>query len=203
MLEGFPALSEYIEGLPEGLSSHPECKSKASIYRALLEGSPLSDEAIASLPDVLQPLAIKPAPVSSWVPEVHSHALMLAVYDRNFSGLSAFAKHAYDRQRAMLEGPLYAFAFRLAGPMLLVKTAALRWRLFHRGMRVAVVDPGDGRGKFRLDYPVGIYEPILLRTLAEALRAAMDMCSGGGAVVDIGEASPTHAVLDFLWRPDQ
>ncbi|MEM6996418.1 MAG: hypothetical protein AAF721_38290 [Myxococcota bacterium] len=196
----FPAMNAFIAGLPDGLASHPQCSAKATLYRTLSETMPLQPDELAAMPAPLRELIERPAPVSSWIPEVYSHAIMLSIYDRRFTNLASFADHAYKHQRRLFEGPLYAVAFRIITPALVVKTSALRWRMFHRGMKFIPNELSPGHGQVRLEYPHGVYEAVLRRALCEALRAALDMTNGGGNTVLELEASRTHAVLDVHWR---
>ena len=197
----FPAVAAYVGALPDGLDSHPTCQAKASLYRALLDFAPLAPGDLAGLPPVLVDLARHPAPVSSWIPEVRSHAMMLAVYDRAFPDLEAFAEHAYASQRALFNGPLYAIAMRLASPNMLIKTAALRWRLFHRGMVFQPILRGSGEASVELEYPPAVYEPILLRALCEAIRAILELSTLSGAEVRIVRCGSTSASLAARWQP--
>ena len=68
----FPALEEYIAGLPDGLASHPQCQAKASLYRSLIDTKGLEPDDVDALPPDLRSLVIHPVPISSWIPEVHS-----------------------------------------------------------------------------------------------------------------------------------
>lgn len=196
----FPTLAAYLEGLPDGIDSHPECQAKASLYRTALDTAPLPDADIPRLPPPLVALLEHPAPVSSWIPEVHNHALLIAIYDRVFADLEAFAKHSYASQRALFEGPLYSIAFRLASPELLIKTAALRWKMFHRGITFKPITDGPGHGRVRLDYPPGMYDRVLLRTLCEAIRAILDLSTAKDAEVETASCDRTTATLSCRWQ---
>lgn len=196
----YPTLAAYLEGLPDGIDSHPGCVAKASLYRAVLDVKPLSSDDKKRLPKPLVELLDHPVPVSSWIPEVHSHAMMLAIYDRAFTDIEAFAKHAYESQRALFTGPLYSIALRIASPELLIKTAAVRWKLFHRGMTFKPVADGNGFGRVKLEYPLGVYEPILLRALCEAIRAILELSTAKDATVEVADCQPTHATLTVQWQ---
>ena len=85
----FPRVARYLAGLPNGWLSHPECECKATLYR----------EALAALPrrldtTGLDPLVVsyveEPPPMTSWVPEVVSSAVYLAIADRVFQNDDAF-----------------------------------------------------------------------------------------------------------------
>jgi len=196
----YPTLAAYLDGLPDGIDSHPACQAKASLHRSALETAPLPVEDIARLPNALIELLEHPVPVSSWIPEVHNHALLLAIYDRVFVDIEAFARHAYSTQRALFEGPLYAIAFRIASPELLIKTAGLRWRMFHRGITFKPVMDGKGHGRVQLDFPAGIYHPVLLRSLCEALRATLELATAKDAQVETARCGSTTATLSCRWH---
>lgn len=198
--KAYPTVSRYFEGLDDGLNSYPDCQAKASLYRALLQERPLSGDAVADLPAPLRTLVQEPAPVSSWIPEVHSHALMLAVYERRFETLEEFAQHAYDRQRSLFEGPLYAIALKVVTPQLLIKTAALRWRMFHRGMSFRAQELQRNRGFIVVEHPNGVYEAVIRRALCEAIRAVLELSTRRPATVTVAESSPRHAKLSVQWN---
>ena len=194
-----PVMGAYLDGLPRGIDSHPELKAKASLYRSIVDVKPLSGAVIDALPEPLRRLVRDPAPVSQWIPEVHSHALMLAVYDQHFDSLEAFERFAYQRQRALFTGPLYAIALELATPGMLLKTATLRWRLFHRGVKLRLVERWSGGGSVRLEHPPGVYEDHSRAGLRQGLKAALDLATHDSAEVDVTEATPSHALFVARW----
>ena len=106
----------------------------------MVDATPLDPDDVEALPEVLRSLIQHPLPVSSWIPEAHSHGVMLAVYDSKFGDPEVFEQWAYDRQRELFSSPLYGVAMKLVSPKLLLKTATLRWRLFHRGVTFKVTE---------------------------------------------------------------
>lgn len=197
----FPVLRAYVDQLPNGLDSHPDYVAKASLYRTVVDATPLAPDDVEALPDVLRSLIQHPLPVSSWIPEAHSHGVMLAVYDSQFGDAGRFEQWAYDRQRDLFSGPLYSVAMKLVSPNLLLKTATLRWRLFHRGVTFKVTEQRNDGGVGELQFPTGVYEDISLLGMCAGLRAALDLTVGGGCRVGIRDASATHAVVAVNWPP--
>ncbi len=198
--EKYPALTAYLAGLPDGLGSHPGCVAKASIYRTVTDASLLGPDDVGALPAPLRKLVEQPLPVSSWLPEVHSHALMAFAFDCAFEDLRAFDLWAYEQQRALFSGPLYAVAMRLIAPSLLFKTMRLRWGMFHRGVTLQVLDQSHEQGIARLEHPVGVYDEVSRVGLCAGLRAALELSSGEGAcTVEVTEHSEHHAVIRARW----
>jgi len=197
--EQFPALTEYLASVPNGLDGYPECLAKGSLYRTMIADRPLVDPALAKLPTPLRALVEHPAPVSSWVPEVHSHALMLAVYDVHFGDVKRFTTWAYAQQRALFTGPLYSVAMRMVSPSLLFKTATIRFGMFHRGARLVVVERRDAGGTARLEHPPGLYDSISRAGLCAGLTAALDLTIAGRASVEVTEAGDDYALLNADW----
>ena len=113
----FPALRAYVDQLPDGFDSHPDFVAKASLYRTVVDATPLAPDDVVALPDVLRSLIQHPLPVSSWIPEAHSHGVMLAVYDSQFGDAEAFERWAYDRQRELFASPLYGVAMKSSRPI--------------------------------------------------------------------------------------
>lgn len=199
--ERFPSLVAFLESLPHGLDSYPECTAKASMVLNLADDRPPSPEDLAALPPPLRRMSEHRPPVSSWISEVHSHAMMLALFDRGFNDLPEFGAYAYKQGAALLSGRLYAAAFKFVSPSLLIKTAALRWGMFHRGTTCRAVQERDGFVRAHIEFPQGLFGDVILTGFAEGVRAAMDLATGGGATVAFGARQPTRACIDLKWPP--
>ena len=196
----FPCLARFLDTLPQGLDSYPECRAKASMYLNLAAQRPVPADDVCALPEPLRRMSEEPLPVSSWIPEVHSQAMMLAIYDRRFADIDEFGQYAYVQGKALLEGPLYAVAFKLVPPSLLVKTAVLRWRMFHRGATLEAVPDGTNGATARIVHPSGLFEKITLRGICEGIRAALDLSTGGGASVEVSGVGIEHSSLRLRWN---
>jgi hypothetical protein len=195
----FPCVAEYLAGLPEGLDSHPDCLAKASLYRSLLDGRSLRGADVATLPDPMRKLIEDPPPISTWIPEVHSHSVMLAVCDLCFADVDAFARYAYVTQRRLFEGRLYRALFRFAAPPMLLRGAALRWGGFHRGSQLLVESMQAERATIRLRHPPHLYDAISRRGLREGLRAILGLTRATNAAIEELDASPTGARVQVSW----
>lgn len=165
-----PATAAYLAALPAGLASHPECQAKASLYRAFV-----GERAPPGLPDELVDLMQHPRPVTAWIPEVHSHALLLAHYDMHGHDHASFARFTYDSQTELWNSKLYAFLMKLVSPARLIASAGQRWAQFHRGSELTANELGPYEGELVLRHPSGLYDEISLIGLTEGLRAVLDV----------------------------
>ncbi len=190
-----PQLRAYLERLPDGLASYPGCLAKASLYRSIIEELPLDD---ARLPEPLQDLLRRPRAVSEWIPEVHSHAVLLAQYDQRFTALPEFAAHCYAAQRRLWDSKIYAFMMRLMSPVRLLASTSQRWGQFHRGTELVAERSGEGAAWLRLTTPPYVYDEIALIGLTEGLRAVID-CSGISSEFTLVECDEVGARWAVRW----
>lgn len=195
----YPQVAAYLASLPEGLASHPECMAKASLYRHVLDESPLPDQ--DGLPEVLADLLAHPRPVNTWIPEVYSHSLLLSEYDRVFPDERRFAAFCYETQRKLWSTKVYAMLMRWSSPQRLLASGSQRWGVFHRGSTLDFESAGEGRATLRLAHPFGLYDRLSRVGLVQGLRAAMDMSTRyRWSLVELG-ASPTGASWETTWVP--
>ena len=165
-----PATAAYLAALPAGLASHPECQAKASLYRTFI-----GERVPPGLPDALLDLMQHPRPVTAWIPEVHSHALLLAHYDMLGHDHQSFARFTYDTQRELWNSKLYKFLMKLVSPARLITGAGQRWAQFHRGSELSANELGPTEGELLLRHPPKLYDEISLIGLTEGLRAVLDV----------------------------
>lgn len=195
----FPATAAYVARLPNGLDSHPDCQVKASLYRSALEGRPIPRAAIDALPPRLRTLVVNPAPVSAWIPEVQSLALLTAHLDACCSSLEDFERSCYLRQRRLFDSPLYRVVVKLATPNLLLRTAALRWGALHRGTTLVVERNERGVAHLNMEHPAQLWDEPTRLALTAGFRALLDLCGARNSTVEVTEASPTHMRLVGQW----
>lgn len=189
-------LERYLEGLPEGLASYPQCQTKGSVFRSLLEGVEIDR---AALPEPLRRRLEDPPIPSEWLAEVHLWALALAAADQRAMDQEALLAWSYERHRRLFEGPLYRAMMALVPPATLVRTCGLRWGAFHRG---SMMEPGgvaDDGARIRLAFPGGLFDGQVLELLAAVLRAALDASRARDVEVVIEDATPTTARFRARW----
>lgn len=191
----------YVDALPQGLDSYPDCVQKASIYREFLVG--IDCEALRpQLPAVLRAMIDAPAPVTAWVPETHASALFLAMSD-TFADEAGFVDHVYRGNRRLLDGPLYRLLFRVLGPRTILRGARSRWGLFHRGgvdMELELPDDSSAtHASLTLRYPPRLLAPLLALSYAGAFRAAAELSGAQNVSVRVSTHDAERVVYALSW----
>ena len=190
-----PALAGYLGRLPEGIDSYPECRAKASLYRGLLDTLPLT---ATELPRALVELIEHPRPVTDWIPEVHSHAILLAQYDEHFVDEASYFAHCFASQRRLWSSKLYSFMMRFVSPARMVASVSQRWSQFHRGSSLTASAVDAAGADVLLETPPDVYCPLSLGALTEGLRAVLDR-SAIAATIELVESSPTGGRWRASW----
>lgn len=194
----FPLMQAYVDGLPRGLDSYPSHEQKAGVYRQLL-GDTLKPHA-AGLPPVLRAMVENPPPVTSWVTEVHACALFVAMRDVMASD-AAFQDHMYKMNRALLDGVLYGFLFRLLSPKRILDGARSRWTQLHRGVTFEVTrEGGDNTAGVVMRFPTGLIPLLLLNSYCGAFRAALEVAGGKDVKVQLVEGSAVLGRYQATWH---
>ncbi|MCR9160140.1 MAG: hypothetical protein ACE37F_37550 [Nannocystaceae bacterium] len=193
-----PSLAGYLDALPDGIDSHPDARAKATLYRSVIDSDTIAAADI--LPGPLQRLVETPPPVTAWIPEVHSHAMIKVVRDLRFDSDEDFIRFTYERQRTLFDGRLYRIMLALASPSMLLRTAALRWRTFHRGSTFTVEEASGTETRVRVDYAAGLWDRLLADALAAGLQAALDLSGALDATLHISDLEPTMLRIHGTWR---
>ena len=197
MSAGVDAVNAYLERLPAGIDSYPECQTKGAAIRSYLDTLPamaLPD----ALPARLSLLLERPPLASGWISEVQWHALMIFFGSEVF-GERGYLDSVYDSNLALLSSMTYRVLFRLVSTRAVLAQAASRWSLFHRGTTLETVGRiARKQGVLRLTTPAHHCPPLIGQGYAEAFRAAAVASGPSDAEVEITEHSPT--VLEFAVR---
>lgn len=162
----------YIEQLPDGLDSYPDCRARLQVFMVFLERVPrhrwTPDFAAAIEPylDVAD---------SAWVPEVLCSTITLMVRDQLRSD-DALVKLAYEESVALYHKPLYRALMMVLSPTLVAMGTAKRWAASHRGSELAVEkwdrNKDDTVIHLELRHPPGLFLNLHHLAYGEALRAA-------------------------------
>lgn len=191
-----PYLAAYLDRLPNGLDSYPECLSKGSLSRTVLEDLTLPALPEGTLPDALAAHVAHPPAVSDWIPTVHHLALMVLTRDSCFEDDDRFLAYAFDSQYRLLSGRLYRLLLRVASAEMLLKGIGYRWAAFHKGteLKAEIRRP---EGTMRLSFPPGLYDRLGARGLAEGFRAALVASGDAGVEVALSGLTETEAVYTY------
>lgn len=199
----FPRVAHYLENLPAGWLSHPECECKASVYREALAtlGKPLDTEGLDPL---LADYVSNPVPTSAWIPEVINAGIYLAICDRAFGDEEKFLDWVHRVAVATFEKPMYRALFYIASPERLARSGATRWAAFHRGTdyEVHVAESGTG-ARSEWSFPRNLLPRLVLQGSARAVQAAYRAAGAPKAVVKLVEVTSTSARTESIWFPDR
>lgn len=173
MLDTLPSVARYLEKLPGGLASYPECLVKASVLRNSADPRVLGPE--VPLPPEVRAILDHPPPVSVWVPEVHYTVIMLATHEVHFPGADpeAFIAWVHARNVHLLSTPLYRALFLVLSPERVLHGLEKRWGSFRRGTELQVVRAEGQAAELRLRTPPHLYAQVSVWAMGAALRAGL------------------------------
>jgi hypothetical protein len=197
----FPSAAGYLNTLPRGIDSFPECRVTADSFEFVR-----SDLVASGLPSGLPP------PIAAfldgnrhdkWLSEVVANAAMLMLRDRVSGSDEGFLKWAYDDSRRVFSKPIYRMLMAVMSPSLVVIGAAKRWSAFHQGTALSI-NPivsvaGRAGTQAKLTFPPGLYSPVLVVRQQRAFLAALDAASAKEAKVEVDSTAAGEAVFKPSW----
>jgi hypothetical protein len=194
------SVNKYLDTLPSGAASYPECVVKASVLRNALVSRQLGRE--VELPPTIRKLVDDPPTVGEWISEVHFNAAMLAIREVHFNPrtLDDYRAWVYEQNHKLLGTPLYRVLFLLVSPDRLLSGIEKRWGAFRRGSEIQVVDRAKNVVQLRLRYPAFLYPSLTVQAMMVAFQAAMDHAGARQARVVIASSTSTETVLAVTWQ---
>lgn len=191
--ERFPRMLEYLDSLPAGLHSYPQCQARAAILQTFVEVGPkLGADADPFIARLLLP------PPRGFVTEVVQNAGFLAIADGAGMTERQYLDFCHAGNRALFTGLLYRALMSLFSPATLLERAPARWESFHPGTRLTI--SGDGPSVARLTFPPYLYSPLLLRGVGQAFAVAVEMARGREASVELTAYEATEGTFLATWR---
>lgn len=199
-----PGVVSYLERLPNGLDSYPQCQIKGAIVAAILGDMalprPLGPE---DVPGPVLDLVLHPPSVSTWLPEAHYGALVAAINDLRFGGSGggeAFDQWVLAGNRALLSSALYKVLFLVVTPERVFNGAAQRWSAFHRGSDLSVVKREAHAALLRLTYPPRLFADRTVRAFGLGLQAAGEAAGCKDVQIRPVVESDTTSTYDIQWK---
>jgi len=193
-----PRTRQYVDSLPRGLESYPECRVKASMACALLDDPPPA-LSLSKLPAPLRAL-VEPAPLASaWLPEAQSIALMIAVRELAFSDDAGYLQWAHEVLGDLFSGPLYRMIFALMSPDRLARGGSKRWQAMHQGTSRELVDLGANGHLGRICYPRNLYCRLFIELNVQAFSAVYSLSRARDPAVRVVNWTPTESVLEVVY----
>ncbi len=168
-----PRVAAYLDRLPGGIVAFPEAEVKYSVVATWLEGQD-SASLVDCLPGAVHPLLQRGFPVTRWISEVHATTIYLGLRERFFSSDDAFVADALQRNRALLDKPMYRILLRLLSRSRAAKGASVAYTQMHRGTELIVIAKDD-YWEVTLEHPPHLVPPLLGRCYATAMRAALEV----------------------------
>jgi hypothetical protein len=191
----------YLRNLPNALLSHPECESKASLYREAIRNLPKPLET-ADLDPLLAAYINEPVPLSAWVPEVVNTAMYLIIADQVFKNDDTFLQWIADFSKRVFEAPMYRVLMAVASPERLASGARRRWENFHTGVEYDVTI-GETGTEARMTYPRNLYDRLAFRAHLKAIEAAYRASGARNAVAELESMTSNEARFRVLWYPER
>jgi hypothetical protein len=194
---GFDALNAYLERLPDGLESYPECRAKASLGRAVLDLRP-GQGVPPGTPDQIRNLVLNPPPPNAWISEVYLVAIHFFIQDADGMSDDDLLELTYQANKALTESRMYRALAKVASPAILLKGAAMSWGLIHKGLRLHI-EAKKNSALIRLSHPPHLYPPAGHRSAALGFRAVIEAANGQEVQVGIRSSRPDGADFDARW----
>jgi hypothetical protein len=196
-LIALPRVAEYLAPLPAGVASHPQCVAKAALLRRALERRPLSRDHVLALPSALRELVACPPLDGESVPDVWLAGVLLAIADAYEMKDEEYLDWIRDLNSSMFN-TLFRILMKVVSPEHLLRGAAERWKVFHRGSSLAIAELTRGRCVVQLNFPHLLFHGLALRQFAPVFEAAIQMCDPLGRV-ELGAFDATQAFFIARW----
>lgn len=181
-----PSLTDaYLEQLPNGLASYPDCTARLEIFMVLLDRIPKErwhPRFAAAIERYLMDVR------RAWVPEVLCSTITMMLRDQLDSD-EALQTVAYAESLALYKRPLYRALMMVLSPTLLAMGTARRWGATHRGTELEAVK-WEHHGEettvhLELRHPAGLFQRVHHLAYGEALRAAADVTRAKSVGVEV------------------
>lgn len=196
----FPIASAYVEGLPNGLASHPEAQCVADVVKAMFEAFPNLREVQGVGPTLRRALQADHED-GEWTPEAVAMTLRLMARDACFASDQAYLDWTEMTAGQIFAKPIYRVLMYVLSPTLVLMGAQKRWARFRRGSTLqAGAKLEDGSVPLTLKHAEGLYSRLLLESFGVSYRAAITAAHAKDVEVDLVEMAPTEATWHLRWR---
>ncbi len=193
----YQRLDDYLAALPEGLASFPECRVKASLFRAALASYPLRAPR-QGLPGPLVRLFDSPPPVTEWLPEVVSVAAHYAIADAQELNDDAAVDWMYRTNRQLAQSRLYRAVTAVASPRLALRGAKMAWGMIRKGTNLSV-ELDDDSARITITHPEGVWTELVHRATGAGFRAVLESSRGTDVRVKLAVSRADRAIYDCTW----
>jgi hypothetical protein len=194
------SVNKYLDALPNGVASYPECVVKASVLRNTLASRPLGRD--VELPAAVRAIVDDPPMVGEWIPEVHFNVVALAIREVHFNprSLDDYLAWVFEQNHKLLGTPLYRVLFLLVSPERLLSGIEKRWSAFRRGSEIQIVNREKNTVQLRLRYPAFLHTTLSTHGMRVAFQAAMEHAGARQARVEAASTASTETVFTVTWQ---
>lgn len=193
-------MSSFLERLPFGLDSYPDHLQQASVFKAFLAFLP-TQGLDHELPKPLDALVRGDYAANDWLSEVQVTALYLACADAHIPREIDFVAKALSAHKALFSDPLYKMLMGSMPPSVMVKGAAERFAVFHRGITLTTqIKERPYEAEFKLTFPPGLVPPLISLSYATAFEAAFLSAGAQEAWVNLVSKDLVQNTFACSWR---
>lgn len=189
----------YVASLPNGLDSYPECRSKGSIWKAILRATDTSSLA-GRVPPELFALERDSLYDSAWMPMVQNFACHMVLRDCLFPADRMLAEHFRKINRDLFTGPLYRVLVALASPAMLIQAADRRFAALFQGIDIKVVMTGPNSARLTQTYPPDLVPALIGRMFLVGFEVAVELAGGKNLSGRVLEHGKTEARYELRWQ---
>jgi hypothetical protein len=197
-MNAFPRLSQFLNTLPNGASSYPECQGKASMFHIALQLHPI-EEVPVGFPDHLRRYLGNEVLPNQWVSEVDYILFSIAmaeIHGWDNDGMRRFWYRVMDRINT---SAMYGLLFRFLSARMLVTTVASRWSSFHLGTTCRAEKTAGGL-KMTLGYPRGLFPELIVHGYVgvfEALASHSRLFKGQVELLSFNDVEARYLMRDL------
>ena len=188
--EELPRVSAYLESLPDGFDSYPECRIVGGMVRALVRERPESLD-LDRLPDQLRWMMDNPPGPTQFIPEVRLVAFSLALAELAFESDEAMLDWGEDRMWDLLGGTLSWIDLADPTPEQLAEMSDQARHTVRRGTDREIIEFGDGYNVGRVSYPEGFVPRLYAEIIARGILAGYRHSRAPAPRVELLEWTPT------------
>jgi hypothetical protein len=197
----FPNATAYINALPAGLDSYPDCAVKADVHEDLVtEFTGLKNY---DLPEIMKQY-VNGQFHSEWLPEPAGNALLLVVRDAFFTSNEAFLDWATEKTISLFNKPVYRLMMHVFSTSLIVMGAAKRWKNFHQGSSLNVMPVKKIEGRYKtaatLTYPPHLFSGLIVPQVANVYLAVLKTNNAEDPQVVHKEKSDSESSFFVSWK---
>ncbi len=195
----YPRLAAYLDGLPQGLASYPQCTSKASLPLMLTKGMPAPTPRPQDVPEPLRRYLLSP-PSGMWVPEVESMAISLAIADQYRMTENQHLSWLKSQNRGFFSSLMYRAVMSFFSPAALIPKSPARWAAVHRGSALSATFVGPNDVDVFLDFPPRLFPRIALQQLTAVFEAALENSNARASEVMLVDVTDTRGTFHARWE---